>query len=207
MQEPQSHIEDEMRSSVRIREEDIRKLQEAVSRYSASFYRRAYRYVGDEAEDVVQEALLSAYKHLDQFKGNAKMSTWLTSIVTNSALTQLRRKARRPQVSLDEPLAGEQDSFAGEILADSRPSPEDECIQSNLHGRLTEFVAELSPPLRQAVQLHHLDGLTTSETAQILGVPEGTVKARVFRARLKLKQRLSEARMGSAQLAPRPVQS
>ena len=79
-------------------------LQDALSRYLPALYKRAYRYVEDphDAEDAVQDALLSAYKHLDQFKATAKMTTWLTTIVTNSALTQLRIRSRHPHLSLNE---------------------------------------------------------------------------------------------------------
>ena len=81
--------------------ESTGELQDVVSRHLSILYKRAYRYVGDphDAEDAVQDALLSAYRHLDQFKRTAKMKTWLTSIVTNSALTQLRRRPRRQYIS------------------------------------------------------------------------------------------------------------
>jgi RNA polymerase sigma-70 factor (ECF subfamily) len=155
-------------------------------------YRMAHRYVGDphDAEDAVQDALLSAYKHLDQFKGAARMTTWLTRIVTNSALTKLRRRPRRPHFSLDERLADEEGYFLSDTLADSRASPETECIRSEMHRNLMQSVMGLSPLLREAVQLHDLGGLRTKEVADILGVPDGTVKARVSRARSKLKQQM-----------------
>jgi RNA polymerase sigma-70 factor (ECF subfamily) len=188
MQEP--YIGDKQNRTAHIREEDARELQEVVSRYLPTFYRRAYRYVGDphDAEDAVQDALLSAYKHLHQFKGTAKMTTWLTTIVTNSALTKLRRRPRHPHVSLDEPSAGEQDYSLADRLTDERPSPEGEYIRSEMYENLMQSVMELSPSLRKTIQLCGLDGLTTREVAHILGVPHGTVKARVSRARLKLKQ-------------------
>jgi RNA polymerase sigma-70 factor (ECF subfamily) len=192
MQAQQSHLEDEPNSIVHTREQDMGELQDVVSRYLPLFYRRAYRYVGDtqDAEDAVQDALLSAYKHLDQFQGKAKMTTWLTAIVTNSALTKLRRRPRHPHISLDEPLVEEQDFCVADTLTDARPNPEGECISSELHERLRRCVTELSPSLRQAIQLRDLDGLTTSEAALVLGVPDGTVKARVSRARAKLKRRM-----------------
>jgi len=164
--------------------------QDAVSRYLPSLYRRAYRFVGDphDAEDAVQDALLSAYKHLDQFKGRAKMTTWLTSIVTNCALTQLRRRPRHPHVSLHERLDEEQDYCVSDRLADAKPSPETECIGSELHAYLMQSMAELSPSLRRVIQLRGLEGMTTGEAADILGVSHGTVKAQVSRARSKLKR-------------------
>jgi RNA polymerase sigma-70 factor (ECF subfamily) len=188
-----SHLQDEHDPVVQIRVQSIGELQDAVSRNLSVFYKRAYRYVGDphDAEDAVQDALLSACKHLDQFKGTAKMTTWLTSIVTNSALTQLRRRPRQPHVSLDERLDEEQDYCVADRVADVRPSPEGECIRSELHGHLMQSVMELSPSLRRAIQLCDLGGLKTREAANILGLSQGTVKAQVSRARTKLKQLMS----------------
>jgi RNA polymerase sigma-70 factor, ECF subfamily len=192
MQVQQSHTVEVQDPAVHMNEQDTGELQDVVSRYLPMFYRRAYRYLGDphDAEDAVQDALLSAYKHLDQFKGTAKMTTWLTTIVTNSALTKLRRRPRQPHVSLDERPTDEQEYCVSDKLADLRPTPEGECIQSDMHEHLMQFVMELSPLLRNAIQLRDLEGLTTSEVAHILGVPDGTVKARVSRARSKLKQRM-----------------
>jgi RNA polymerase sigma-70 factor, ECF subfamily len=121
-------------AAVQILQAEFGELQEAVSRYLPALYRRAYRYVGDahDAEDAVQDALLSAYKHLDQFKATAKMTTWLTTIVTNSALSQLRRRPRQPQVSLDERSGEDQDYCLSDKLTDARPSPEGECIRSEM---------------------------------------------------------------------------
>jgi RNA polymerase sigma-70 factor, ECF subfamily len=190
MQAQQLQIGDGLNRAVPIREQDLGKLEDAVSRSLPSLYRRAYRYVGDphDAEDAVQDALLSAYKHLDQFQGTAKITTWLTTIVTNSALTQLRKKPRQSIVSLDEQLTESRNHCVSERLADRRPSPERECIRSEQHGYLMQLVTALSPALRNVIQLRVLDGLTTREAAHILGVSSGTVKAQVSRARSKLKQ-------------------
>lgn len=190
MQAPEWQIEGKQNHTFEICEQDAGEFQNAVSRYLPFFYRRAYRYVGNphDAEDAVQDALLSAYKNLDQFKEKAKLTTWLTSIVTNSALTQLRKRPRQSHLFLDQRLGEDQDHSVANSLADGRPSPERECIRLELHGHLMQFVAELSPSLRQAIQLRDLDGLTTSEAARILGVPEGTLKARVSRGRSKLKR-------------------
>jgi RNA polymerase sigma-70 factor, ECF subfamily len=190
MQIQQSQIEDEPNSTDPTRERNTAELQDAIVRYMPLFHRRAYRYLGNshDAEDAVQDALLSAYNHLDQFKGNAKMSTWLTSIVTNSALTQLRRRPRQPHSSLDEPLAQDMNACVSDRLVDVRPSPEDECAMSELRRHLMQLVGELSPSFRKAIQLHDLEGLTTSEAAQILGVRESTIKTRVSRARSQLKR-------------------
>ena len=191
MQAEQSRIGDEQNQ---ICEVDTGKLEDAVSRHLPMLYRRAYRFVDNshDAEDAVQDALLSAYKHLDQFKGGAKITTWLTSIVTNSALTQLRKKSRHPHASLDESVADEQDYRVSDTLADERPSPESEYIEAELHGNLMRSVTDLPPALRRVVQLRYMDGLTTNEIARILGVPGGTVKTRVSRARSKLRRMMHE---------------
>jgi RNA polymerase sigma-70 factor (ECF subfamily) len=190
-----SHIGNQYDNTVQNRVESTGELQEAVSRYLPALYSRAYRYVGDahDAEDAVQDALLSAYKHLDQFKATAKMTTWLTTIVTNSALSQLRRRPRQPQVSLDERSGGDQDYCLADKLTDARPSPEGECIRSEMRGNLMQSVMELSPLLRETIQLFYLDGLSTIKIAQILGVPQGTVKARMSRGRSQLKRLMRAA--------------
>ena len=132
----------------------------------------------------MQDALLSAYKHLGQFRGQAQLSTWLTTIVTNAARMQLRRR-RGSYLSLDEEQ-GEDGLTFSEQLPDSRPSPEEVCSTAEARDRLVEGVKRLSPKLRQAFQLREIDGLSTKEAALILGVPEGTVKAQLARARAKL---------------------
>jgi RNA polymerase sigma-70 factor (ECF subfamily) len=139
-----------------------------------------------DAEDAVQDALLSAYKHLDQFRGQAQMSTWLVAIVSNCARMQLRRRPRQIHVSLNDQFGDEQGYALSERLVHFGPSPEEEYRKAELHEHLMQFVEKLSPPLRRAFQLRDLDGLSTSEAAHILGVVDGTVKAQVARARAKL---------------------
>jgi RNA polymerase sigma-70 factor, ECF subfamily len=180
-------------SVAQIRELASRDLHDAVSRYRPALYRRAFRYVRDphDAEDAVQEALLSAYRHLDQFKRTAKITTWLTAIVTNSALVQLRRRPRYSHVSLNEQVNDEQDYCLSDTLADQRPDPEHECASSESHRFLMQSLSRLSPPLRQAIQLLYMDGLSISEAAQTLAVPVTTMKARVWRARRQLKQMMT----------------
>ena len=195
MQKTESNTGSEQRLDVCILEKETQEMQDVVTRSMPSFYRRAYRYLGNaaDAEDAVQDALLSACRHLDQFKGQSKMSTWLTTIVINSALTQLRRRPRQLHTSLDEQFGEEPGYCVSERLGDRRPSPEDECIKSELYGYLMHFVEELPPASRSAFQLRDLDGLTTSEAAQILGVADVTVKAHVSRARAKLRRLIGNA--------------
>jgi len=166
--------------------ERAQELDGVVSRYLPMFYKRALRFLGNapDAEDAVQDALLSAYRHLGQFRGQAQLSTWLMTIVINAALMQLRHR-HSGHFSLDQEQ-GEEGLTFSERLADSKPSPEEVCSIVEARNRLVEGVQRLSPKLRRAFQLRDIDGLTTKEAAHVLGVPQGTVKARLARARAKL---------------------
>jgi RNA polymerase sigma-70 factor (ECF subfamily) len=168
----------------------IRALEQVLSSGLPSLYRRAYRLLGNaaDAEDAVQDALLAAYTHLDQFKGQSQLSTWLTSIVLNCARLQLRQRQRHVNVPLDESVGDAAARSIGERLVDHGPSPEDQCRDSELSRRLTRFHSQLSPTLRKTFQLRDIDGRSIRETAQILGVSSGTVKAQSARARKKLKE-------------------
>jgi RNA polymerase sigma-70 factor, ECF subfamily len=160
-----------------------------------SLYRGAYRVLSntDDAEDAVQEALLAAYTHLDQFRGQSKMSTWLAAIVHNSARMELRRRLRHIHVPLDKPIGEIEEHSVSQRLADRRPNPEDECRKAELGRRLTHLQTQLTPALRRTFQLRDIDGLSIRETARILGVPRGTVKAQSARARKKLGQLMQRA--------------
>jgi RNA polymerase sigma-70 factor (ECF subfamily) len=168
------------------------KLQDVLSHRLPSFYRCAFRLLGNaaDAEDAVQDALLAAYKHINQFRGQSQISTWLTAIVRNCALMQLRKRSRQIHFPLDEPTAEEQPRSQWERLADERPSPEEEFRNSELTARLRKCIALLSPTLRRTFQLRVMDGRSIFETARILGVPHGTVKAQLARARAKISRQM-----------------
>ena len=163
-------------------------LEQILASGLPSLYRRVYRILGNaaDAEDAVQDALLAAHTHLDQFRGQSQISTWLTTIVLNCARLQLRRRLGHVHVSLDECTADLRPVSVR--LADHRPNPEDECRESELSTRLTHLHSYLSPTLRRTFQLRDIDGLSIRETARILGVPTGTVKAQSARARKRLKE-------------------
>ena len=170
------------------RQSAARKLQDVLSLRLPFFYRCAFRLLGNaaDAEDAVQDALLAAYKHINQFRGQSQLSTWLTTIVRNCALMQLRKRPRQVHFPLDKEFGEEQPRFLREGLADERPSPEDEFRDSELTACLRKCAALLSPTLRRTFQLRVVDGLSIVETARILGVPHGTVKAQLARARAKM---------------------
>ena len=122
-----------------------------------SLYRYAYRLLGNkaDAEDAVQDALLAAFKHLNQFRGDAQLSTWLTTIVINCARMHLRKRSRHIHVSLDSRIGEEQEYPLSDILVDHRPNPEDECHRSTLNASvdeissttITDSAEDVSPPV------------------------------------------------------------
>src|ERR1700741_4746094 len=171
-----------------------------VSHHLPFLHRYAYRVLGNkaDAEDAVQDALLAAYKHLNQFRGDAQLSTWLTTIVINCARMNLRKRSRHIHVSLDSRIPEDQEYPLSDILVDHRPNPEDECHRSTLNARLMKSAAQLSPALRKTFHLRFVDHLSIGETARVLGVPIGTVKAQTARARAKLLK----AMRGHLRLSP-----
>lgn len=151
-----------------------------------SLYRIAMRWLENrgDAEDAVQDAFLSAYTHLDQFKRQARMSTWVTTILINSARMKLRRRPRK--VHLGDQSQDHDNEQVLEMLRDHRPNPEEMSQRNELAVRAQRFTILISPTLRRTLQLRDVRGLSIRDTAKILGVPNGTVKAQTARARAKL---------------------
>jgi RNA polymerase sigma-70 factor, ECF subfamily len=173
----------------------VRELHEVFANRLPSLHRSAYRVLGNvvDAEDAVQDALLSACTHFDQFRGEAQISSWLTAIVVNSARMQLRDRRRQVHVSLDEPIGEDQQYSISERLASPGLNPEQEYRNCELIGHIRQLIVKLSPNLRRTFQLRDLNGLSVRETAELLGVPPGTVKAQLARARKKLKRSMQRA--------------
>jgi RNA polymerase sigma factor (sigma-70 family) len=190
MQRTNAYIATEEREEIPNEGKAAQQLEQILAGGLFPLYRRAYRILGNtaDAEDAVQDALLAVYTHLDQFRGQAKISTWLTTILLNCARLQLRRRPRHIHVSIDESSEDLQPTSVSERLADNRPNPEDQCRECELRERLTHFHRQLSPTLRRTFRLRDVEGLSIRETAQILGVPRGTVKTQSARARKRLKE-------------------
>jgi RNA polymerase sigma-70 factor, ECF subfamily len=182
---------------------DRQALESLLSRYSSVLYRMALRQLHnpEDAEDAVQDALLSALKHISQFEGRSQISSWLTGIVINSARMLLRRRSREKNISLEQ-TQEEQNLIFADQFVDTRPSPEEICEQAELREILNELLKQLSPLRRGAFQLCEIDALSTSEAAQVLGVTQTAVKSRLFQARTKLSVLLPVA-VGT----PRPVRT
>lgn len=154
------------------------------------FHRIALHRLGNvaDAEDAVQDAFLSAYTHLDQFKGQASMSTWLNKIVINSARMKVRGRPRQLHIPLDAQQGILHNRPLVETLSDARPGPEETCRRREFRERLAQLSTRLSPSMRRTFQLHAVEGLSIRETARLLGITDGAAKARVSRARGRLRR-------------------
>jgi RNA polymerase sigma-70 factor (ECF subfamily) len=143
----------------------------------------------EDAEDVVQESLQQAFIHLESFNGDSRFSTWLSRIAINAALMKLRKKRRLSDVSLDESAETEGPSSRLEV-EDQGLNPEQLYAQKEQQRILSEAMNDLTPGTRKAIELRELDERSTEETARIMGISVGAVKARVFHGRRKLRMRL-----------------
>jgi RNA polymerase sigma-70 factor (ECF subfamily) len=145
----------------------------------------------EDSEDALQEGLLLAYQNLKQFQGRAKFSTWLHSIVTNSARTHVRKMKCRPQCSLDDFLdLGER--AIERVTMDSTPGPHERCARLERVRLLLQVMEELPSKHYGIMKLCDIDGMDGKDAAQRLGIPAGTVKATLFRARRFVTRRLRE---------------
>ena len=170
-------------------------MEALFARHAGALYQSAFKLLGnhEDAEDALQEGMLAAFKNLRRFEGRSKFSSWLTRIVINAALMRLRSQRTRPAVSMDEPLGNDGLSLA-EQFATPAPDPEALSVQLELRQMLERRLRELPADMRTAVVLRDVEGLSTQEAAERLGVPENTLKSRLHRARMQLAQRIrSEA--------------
>ncbi len=163
-----------------------------VEAYSGNIYRLALKMLNhpEDAEDVLQETFLKAYRHLKGFDGRSKLSTWLFRIATNEALMLIRRQ--KPNIfSIDEPLEmtdGEQKPLQ---IVDWCCLPENELMSSEARAHLDQAIQKLQHNLRVVFLLRDIEGLSTQETADVLGLTETAVKTRLSRARMRLREELS----------------
>ncbi len=176
---------------------DAEALEMLFARYARPLYQTALRLLGnaEDAEDALQEGLLSAVRNLKRFEGRSKFSTWLTRIVINASLMQLRRQRSRPTISLEQEDPEQRDLTLGSRIPDRRPGPEEGYARKERFEILQDSLKSLPPALQSAVWLRDIEGLSTAEAARALGLSEGTVKSQLHRARNKLTS-LVEPRQG-----------
>ena len=157
-----------------------------LRRYNQRLYRVAYSILRDEAEaeDVMQDAYVRAYQHLDQFAGRAKFSTWLTRIAVHEALARVRRRKRVQELDA-EPHGGDMHP-----LPSTLPNPEQQASQHELVGLLQSAVLALPPKYRSVLMLRDIEEMSTSDTAEALELTEENVKVRLHRARVLLRREL-----------------
>lgn len=164
---------------------------------SANVYNVAFRLLGDEqeAEDVLQETFLSAFEAIAGFEGRSKLSTWLYRIAYNASLMRLRKR-KMTSLSLDIPPSElEQDAdgvYGPRHLVDWSSVPNDQLLTAEARQVMDQAIAELPEILRSTFVLRDIQGLSGSEAAEVLGISVPTVKTRLHRARLWLRDRLSD---------------
>lgn len=175
------------------RKGDVAAYEELVRRYDRNVFRIAQHITQnrEDAEDVVQDAFLKAYQNLGQFQGQSKFYTWLVRIAVNEALMRLRRRRPERMISLDEDVKTEEDSMPREI-ADWTPNPEQQYNQAELKDILSRTIQGLPTSFRTVFVLRDVEGLSTEETAEALGLSIPAVKSRLLRARLQLRERLTK---------------
>jgi RNA polymerase sigma-70 factor (ECF subfamily) len=178
------------------RQGDFTAFEALVGRYQGRLYGLAWRIVGQrqDAEDVVQQTFLSVLEHLDSFREESSFATWLLRIATNLALKVLRKRRGLPTVPLQ---SADPESYARlphpEFIAQWRDGPEALAQRAEVRHLLEQALAELDDKYRLVFVLRDLEGLSVRDTASALGLTEATVKVRLLRARLQLRERLTRA--------------
>jgi RNA polymerase sigma-70 factor, ECF subfamily len=174
------------------REGDMQAFEQLIQKYDRNVFRIAQHITQnrEDAEDVVQDAFLKAYQNLNKFQGNSKFYTWLVRIAVNEALMRLRKRKTDKTVSMDEDVETEDGSMPREV-ADWSPNPEQLFGQSELGDILGKTIQGLPASFRTVFVLRDVEGLSTEETAEMLGLSVPAVKSRLLRARLQLRERLN----------------
>ncbi len=185
-------IQDEAALLQALQAGDSAALAAVFDAYADRLYRLALGLLQDpaEAEDIVQEAFLTLMTHLDRFEGRSRVGTWLYRVAYNASLDRLRR--RRPEPLPEEDPEGPDIPPMPRALVEWRLTPEEILANAEALAQLDEAIAELPESLRAVFILRDIEGLSTAETAEALGISPGAVKVRLHRARLALREQLSE---------------
>lgn len=186
-------VENEQHLIDALQRQERRACDQLVERYAARLYNVALRLTGhpNEAEEVLQETFINACRSVDAFEGRSGLGTWLYRIATNNGLMRLRRKAA-PTISLDSEPVGGDSEFQPRNLRDWSFDPEALALSTDLRAALDAAVGALPGSLRVAFILRDIEGLSTEEAAEALGISKEALKVRLHRARLMLRERLAD---------------
>lgn len=165
--------------------------EELLQRHLRGIYRVAYRLAGnhDDAEDLAQEALVEAFRAFDRYQPGTHFDRWLYRIMTHTHIDRLRRRGRRPEVSLDAPVGPGGDPLVA-LVGDDRDDPQRLVEVMDLDGAIQAALDRLPEEFRTAVVLADIEGLSYDEVAVAVGCPIGTVRSRLHRARQMLRSAL-----------------
>ena len=182
---------------------DMSAFRQLVERYDHRLYRIAQHITHnrEDSQDVVQEAFLKAFEHLGEFREQSRFSTWLIRITLNQSLMKVRKRRGIRELSLDEDFQAD-DSVLPLEVADWAPNPEELYTTSELRDILNKTMRELPPTLRAVFVLRDVEGLSTREAAEALNLSAVAVKARLWRARLRLREGLSKYFSSNKHSAP-----
>lgn len=167
--------------------------EELVNRYERKIYRLGLRLMGNpqDAEDVLQESFLKAYEHLPEFREDSRFYTWLVRIAVNEGLMKLRKQRSDKSEPLEDAVDDDGQLMPREFR-DWRPNPEQLLGQEQMQALLLNAANTLPAGLRTVFFLRDVEELSTEETAEALGLTAGAVKARLFRARMRLREQLAQ---------------
>lgn len=176
-----------------LRKKDKRAFAQLVDQNSDHIYRLALRLTGNpqDAEDVVQETFIKAFNNVESFEGRSKVSTWLYRIATNEALMLLRRR-KDGITHIDEGVETDEGEIMPIQIVDWCCLPEQEIMTEETRQVLQEAALQLSSANRAAFLLRDVEGLSTQEAAEALDISESALKVRLMRARLQLREALSD---------------
>lgn len=186
------HLENEVELIEAARGGDTQAFTTLANQYSRNIFRLALNITRnkEDAEDVMQEALIKAYTKLDKFQGNSRFYTWLVRITVNEALMKLRKRKSDKTVSMDEPVETDLREIVREHQ-DWGDNPEQQYAKTELQEILAAAIETLEPAYRSVFVLRDVENLSTEETAESLGLSVPAVKSRLLRARLKLRDQLT----------------
>ena len=187
-------VDDEATLVAQLRAGDEAAFEQVVRAYGGRLLAVARRIVGTEedARDVVQDAFMNAFKSLDRFEGNAKLSTWLHRIVVNAALMRLRTRKRKPEQSIESMLPSFLEDGHHEERFQSWEEPVDKLMERAENRQLVRQQIDALPEgYRTVLVLRDIEGLDTEETAKVLGLSVNATKIRLHRARQALRTLLA----------------